>query len=762
MGTTVVGKTCTNRDAQALVTGRTRFAGDDRPRGVLHGVLLRSSCPHGKLLELDIERAKRIPGVKRILTAKDLRQHRFGRYLKDLVLLAGDKVLYRGEPMAVIVAVDEETAFEAREMIRVTYEPLPTLLDPLVAMREEKHLLHPEIVQYAASWNAVKRGNVCSKTTIRRGDIQVGFDEADVVLENSFETPAVHQCPLETQVALASRDLSGRLQVTMPTQLPFANQHMLAEALGLDPSEICVHATPSGGSFGSKIENLAGLYAALAACHVEGPVRTRFTREEEFIAVPPRHSSVITIRSGVMKDGRLTAWQARVVFDTGAYAWSGPVVMGVATMLSTGPYRIPHIDLRGYCVYTNKPPNGAFRGYGNPQAAFAHESQMDLLAGAIGMDPIDIRGINGVREGDRSTLGTTYRGEGLLPTLKAARDTHRREGRSEGTHRGSGVACIQHVTGGLPSSALLKVHLDGTISLSLGVPEIGTAVSAMASQVVSEELSLPLELIRVMPVNTDISPYDHGLGISRCAYNVGHAVRLAALDLKREVLETAAALFQDEPTNFDFLNGTVVRTKGYETNTVLTWNELVPRAFYGKRGPLMGKGSFLHTPEPNDETVEGMPIAGFPQFTFATHIADVEFDPETGCLKLLEITASHDVGKALNPQTVEGQIYGGIVQGIGYALSEKMVFQKGALANADLLDYKIPHATDIPYIRPVILEHPDPEGPYGAKGIGEPPIVPVAPAIANALKAAGGPRVLRLPLTPENVYRAQDRNLLFG
>lgn len=755
----VLGKGLPTRDAVEQVTGRLMFAGDLGHSGTLHGVLLRSACSHAKLLQVNTEKAKRLPGVKLILTGRDLPSNRCGRYLKDFVLLARDRVLYWGEPIALIVGIDKETAVLASERICVDYEPLTPLLDPLLAMEEEAVLLHPDLGEYKASWGAIKKGNICSKSIIGRGDIEEGFKQAHVVVENTFKTPAVHQCPLETQVAIATRDASGRLRVTMPTQLPFANQNLLAEALCLHPSRICIHATPSGGSFGSKLENMAGLYAALAACHVDRPVRVDFSRDEEFVAVSGRHPSVIALRSGVKKDGTLTSWQAKVVFDTGAYAWSGPVVTGVATMFSVGPYRVPNIDLTGYCVYTNKLPNGAFRGYGNPQAAFAHESQMDILAEKIGMDPIEIRLKNAVRKGDLFTLGMPYTGDGPIPLLEAAAEASQWERRRAGPNRGMGVACIQHVTGGLPSSVILKVNLDGSVSMMLGIPEIGTSVSTMASQIVSEELSLPLSVVRIMPVDTDSSPYDHGLGISRCAFNVGHAARSAALDLKQEVLKTASRLFEDDPTNIHLDRGHIIcRKKGGEERTI-SWNEMVFKAFYATGGPLIGKGSFLYPTEQNDaERVQGMPIAGFPQFTFAAHIAEVEVDPETGRLEVLEITAAHDVGRALNPQTVRGQVFGGIVQGIGYALSEEMKFQEGRLVNSNLLDYKPPLSTDIPHITPVIIEAPDPRGPYGAKGIGEPPIIPVAPAIANALADAIGRRVKSLPLSQEKIYKRRLRH----
>lgn len=748
-----VGKSVTKRDAGGQVTGAMTYAADLKLPGLLVGKVLRSRCAHARLLSINVSKARKQPGVCLILTAADIPIKRFGRYLKDQYLLAKDRVLYFGEPIAVIAASDDAAAEYAAELIEVDYEPLEPIDDPLLAMHPETPLLHPDIDQYAATWKALKKGNVCSQTILRRGDIEKGFRQSDHIFENTFETQPVYQCPLETSVALASKDAAGRLQVIMPTQLAFANQLNIAEALQIAPSKVCVTVSPSGGSFGEKIENIAGLYASLLAWHTDKPVRVMFSREEEFLAVTPRHPSRIEHKTGVKKDGSLVAWQSRVIFDTGAYAWSGPVVSAVATMFASGPYRIPHLDLVGSCVYTNKIPFGAFRGYGNPQAAFAHESQMDIVARSLGIDLIEIRMKNAVQDGDTFVLGYPYRCVTLKNTLATAVKESGWYGTPKRKGHGMGVACIQHVTGGLPSSIILKTNLDATVSLISGVPEIGTGVSTIASQIVSEELSLPIEMIRVIPINTDASPYEHGLGISRSCYNVGHAARLASIDLREQVLTCAAELLQVERKDLRLEAGRLHYGTEREAFS-LSWNELMARVFYQKGGPLIGRGSYLYPPPPfQQEVCEGMPIPGFPQCTFATQVAELEADPETGQIRILNVTAVHDVGKTINPLIVRGQIVGGIVQGLGYALLEEMVFQDGAPVNTNLLDYKIPTAKDIPHIKTVILEEPDPEGPFGSKGIGEPPLIAIAPAVANALEDALGVRIKKLPLRPERVLQ---------
>ena len=754
MNSTMLGKDIKNPDAVSQVTGRFKYTGDLYPADFLAGVVLRSSYAFAKLVQIDTSRAEKIPGVIKILTARDIPGNRFGRYLKDQILLANECARYSGEPVAVILAADKDTAEYARDLIKVEYEPLTPIYDPMRAMDSDDVFIHPDLDQYGASWAAIKEKNVCSKTIIHRGDIDKGFAESDFVFENTFETQMVHQCPLETQAAVAQMDASGRLEINTAVQLAFANQFMLAEALQIPPSKICLNVLPSGGSFGSKIENMAALYAGLLAMHTHKPVRVHFSRKEEFLAITPRHPARIRIKTGVTKDGTLKAWQTRVVFDTGAYAWSGPVVTAVATMFSVGPYRVPHIDLIGRCVYTNKVPCSAFRGYGNPQAAFAHESQMDIIAKSVGIEPMEIRLKNMVEDGDRFPTGQQYQGCTLKETIRAAEKKSGRQIRSNKKLTGSGMACIQHVTGGLPSSIVLKVNLDGTISMMLGIPEIGTGVSTVACRVISEELSLPVELIRMMPINTDSSPFDHGLGISRSCFNVGNAARLAGRELKRQIIQTASNLLRIDPEFIRLQNGRI-ECLDATSDRSMTWNEFVVSAHYAVGGPLIATGSYLYPVQPADsELCKGMPIAGFPQFTFGTQVAEIEVDPDTGHITVLRITAAHDVGKVINSHMVKGQIEGGILQGIGYALTEEMKFEFGKPVNDNLMDYKLPTSMDVPEIEPVVIEEPDPQGPYGAKGIGEPPIVATAAAIANAFEDATGIRIKKLPLTPERVLEA--------
>jgi carbon-monoxide dehydrogenase large subunit len=564
---------------------------------------------------------------------------------------------------------------------------------------------------------------------------------------------------METQVAIAVKDVNQRLQVKIPTQHAFGSQQLIAEVLQIPASKINVTAIPAGGSFGAKIENIAAFYASILAWHIEKPVKLKFSREEEFLTSTPRHPAVINHKTGVKKDGSLMAWQSELIFDTGAYAWAGPAVTGVATMFAAGPYRIPNLELVGHCVYTNKVPNGAFRGYGNPQAAFAHESQIDIIAKDLGIDPIKMRLQNAVKDGDKFTLGYPYRGVTLEKTLKKAASESQWDLKKKAKWPGIGVACIQHVTGGLPSAISLKGNLDGTIELMSGMPEIGTGVTSIAPQIVSHELSIPIEWIHCSnTVKTDSAPFEYGLGISRSCFNIGNAAIIASAKFKDKIIAMASDLLQRDAKYLKIINGYVHDDrKGKDAKISL--KQIFQKAHDAGGGPILVEGTHAYPLiKPDPDAVEGMPLPGFPQFTFGTQIAELEVDKETGQINILRITAVHDVGKAINPSTVKGQIFGGVVQGIGYALTESLCFDQGIPINDNLLDYKILGVEDIPEINALLVEEPDPEGPHGAKGIGEPPIVATAAAIVNAVENAAAVRIKKLPLTPEIILNALKEN----
>lgn len=752
---TIIGKKIKTRHSEDQVSGRLKYTGDFKIAGMLTAAIVRSKYAFAKILHIDVSKAKRQSGVIAVLTGHDIPLKRFGIFLKDQYMLAKEMVLYWGEPIALIAAVDEDTAELAKELIEIDYEPLPPIFDPVISKKSESTPLHPDLDKYGASWPAIREGNICSKTIIHRGGLTSGFSNSDYVFENTFKTHCVHQCPMETQVAIAVKDVNQRLQVKIPTQHAFGSQQLIAEVLQVPAAKINVTALPAGGSFGAKIENIAAFYASILAWYIEKPIKLKFSREEEFLTSTPRHPAIIKHKTGVKKDGSLIAWQSELIFDTGAYAWAGPAVTGVATMFAAGPYRIPNFELVGHCVYTNKAPNGAFRGYGNPQAAFAHESQIDIIAKDLGIDPIEMRLRNVVKDGDKFTLGYPYRGVTLEKTLIKAASESQWDLKKKAKSPGMGVACIQHVTGGLPSAISLKGNSDGTIELMSGMPEIGTGVSTIAPQIVSHELSIPIERIHFShTVNTDSAPYEYGLGISRSCFNIGNAAIIVSAKFKDKIITMGSDLLQVDAKYLKIRNGSVHdgrKGKGAK----ISFKQVFQKAHDANYGPILVEGTYAYPLiKPDPDTVEGMPLPGFPQFTFGTQIAELEVDEETGQINILRITAVHDVGKAINPSTVEGQIYGGVVQGIGFALTESLCFDKGIPVNASLLDYKLLGVEDVPEIHALMMEEPDPEGPHGAKGIGEPPIIATAPAIVNAVENAAGVRIKQLPLTAEIILHA--------
>ena len=755
---TVIGQNTRTRDSEDQVSGKLKYTGDIKIAGMLTGAIVRSKYAFAKVLHIDASKARRQRGVISVITGDDIPMKRFGIFLKDQYMLAKDRVLYWGEPIALISAVDGDTAELAKGLIEIDYEPLEPVFDPAISIIAEDRLLHPDLAEYNASWSAIREGNICSKTIFHRGDLESGFSSSDYLFENTFKTHCVHQCPMETQVAIAAKDVNDRLQVKIPTQHAFGSQQLIAEVLQVPLSKINVTAIPAGGSFGAKIENIAAFYASILAWHNEKPVKLKLSREEEFLTTTPRHPSIIKHKTGVKKDGSLMAWQSEVIFDTGAYAWAGPAVTGVATMFAAGPYRIPNFELIGHCVYTNKVPNGAFRGYGNPQAAFAHESQIDIIAKNLGIDPIKMRLQNAVKDGDKFTLGYPYRGVTLEKTLKKAANESKWDLKYKAKTTGIGVACIQHVTGGLPSAISLKGNSDGSIELMSGMPEIGTGVSTIAPQIVSNELSISIQRIHsTNTVKTDIAPYEYGLGISRSCFNIGNAAIIASAKFKDKIISMASDLLKVDAKYLKIKNECVLDTRKVK-RAKISFKKIFQNAHDTGR-PILAEGDYacpLITPD--SDTVEGMPLPGFPQFTFGTQIAELEVDEETGLVNILKIIAVHDVGKAINPRMVEGQIYGGVVQAIGYALTESLHFDQGRPVNDNFLDYKLLGAEDVPKISALLLEEPDPEGPHGAKGIGEPPIVATAPAITNAVENAVGVRIKQLPITPEIILNALKEN----
>jgi CO/xanthine dehydrogenase Mo-binding subunit len=742
----VVGKSLPKTDGIEKATGRAIYIDDLVLPGALCGKILRSPYAHARILHIDCSSAKRLAGVKAVLTGLGVPQQKMGAFILDEPILAQGVVRHIGEPVAAVAAVDADTAQEALSLISVEYEELPAVLDPLLAMEEAAPIIHEGFAGYVKVFNPVWRGNICSHTTFVEGDVELGFKQADVVLEDTFKTQMVHQCYMESSGAVASMDASGKVTVWTSTQSVFVTQARIHQSLGLPMSKIRVIGTKVGGAFGGKVEATVQPVCVALAQAAARPVKMIMERDEEFTSLRPRHPTVITIKTGAKKNGQLVAKEMRIVFDTGAYADDGPGIAAFGAMMARGPYRIPNVKIEGICVYTNKVKCGAFRGFGNPQATFASESQFDQIAHQLNMDPVEIRMINGVESGDTALGGHPYASVGYKECLKRASEAMG-WGTPKGKNRGRGVASINHISGIVSSAATVKMNEDGTVVLLTGAVDIGQGSDTTLSQMAAEELGVPYEHLSIVTSDSETTPYNWATTASRTTYTAGNAVRMAAREAKKQVLALAANCLEANPQDLETREGYVFVAGSPEKK--MAFRDIAGMSLWAKQGPILGSASFMVEGPPFDDkraVVMGYPFGAMTAHIFGVHMVEVEVDTETGQVKIVNAVAAHDVGKAINPAIVEGQIQGGFVQGVGYALMEEMILDEGKVANPTLVDYRIPSALDVPKIIPIIVESGEPSGPFGAKGVGECGLVGTAPAIANAIYDAVGVRIKELPL----------------
>ena len=742
----VVGKSLARLDAPGKVSGTAVYAVDFVLPGMLCGKVLRSTLPHARIARLDVSRAGALPGVRAVMTAADVPDVRFGGALKDETAFATDKVRYIGQPVAAVAAVTPEAAEAALAAIEVGYEPLPALLDLEAALAPGAPLIHEAWESYSAIPILQREGNVCHRARIVAGDVERGFEEADRVFEHRFRTGMVHQGYTEPRAAVASWDSSGQVTVWSNTQLPFEVQNTLAEILQMPSSKIRVVVPGVGGGFGGKLRVGVEHFAAFLARKSGRPVRVATTSEEELTAAYPRQSTIVELKTGVTKDGRITAKAGRIWFDTGAFAGSGPGVASVATLVLAGPYKIPNLSLEGLAVYTNKTNCGSFRAPSGPQSNFAVESQMDIIADALGLDPLEFRLKNIVREGDEGPTGQVLNDVGLEECLlKAAAAIGWKDRRPE-PGRGKGLACGWWTTTGGSSGVYVKINPDGTVTLNTGAAEIGTGAITGATQILAEELGIDLTDISVVAADTFSTPFDFGAQGSRTAFAVGNACRAAAADLKHQIFALAASQLGGEPDALALADKHVTAN-----GKRLSLAELA-RLSQQTGGGLIAHGTFIAPPTPYDaKRVTGHVYPAFHSPSFHAHAVDLSVDAETGEVAIHKYVVAQDVGFAINPIYVEGQIEGGVAQGLGQALSEEIIYEGGRVLNPNLTDYKMPTTLDVPRVESILVQHPGRVGPYGAKGVGEPPNIEPPAAVANAVAAATGLRITSLPITAEKI-----------
>ena len=742
----VVGKPLPRVDAPGKVSGTAVYAADFALPGMLCGRVLRSTLPHARILRLDVTRACALPGVRAVITAGDVPDVRYGAAVKDETAFAKDKVRYVGQPVAAVAAATPEAAAAALAAIEVVYEPMPTVLDLEAALAPGAPLVHEAWESYTAIPILQRDGNVCNRARIVVGDVERGFEEADHVFEHRFRTSMVHQGYTEPRAAVAAWDSSGQVTVWSNTQLPFEVQNTLAEVLQILPSKIRVVVPGIGGGFGGKLRLGVEHFAAFLARKSGRPVKVVTTSEEELTAAYPRQGAIVELKTGVAPDGRITAKAGRIWFDTGAFAGSGPGVASVATLVLAGPYKIPNLHLEGFAVYTNKTNCGSFRAPSGPQANFAVESQMDIIADSLGLDPLELRLKNIVREGDEGPTGQILRGVGLEECLVKAAAAIGWKDRRPRSGRGKGLACSWWTTTGGSSGVYVKINPDGTVALNTGAAEIGSGALTGAAQVLAEELGIDLTDISVVSADTFSTPFDFGAQGSRTAFAVGNACRAAAAELRRQIFELAAAQLGAEPDALTLVEKHVVAP-----GKRLSLADLA-RLSQQTGGGLIAHGTFIAPSTPYDtKRVEGHVYPAFHSPSFHAHAVDLSVDPETGELTIHKYVVAQDVGFAMNPTYIEGQIEGGVAQGLGQALSEEIVYEGGRVLNPNLTDYKMPTTLDVPRVESILVQHPSAVGPYGAKGVGEPPNIEPPAAVANAVAAATGLRITSLPITAEKI-----------
>ena len=744
----VIGTRPVRPDGADKVTGRAIYGGDMRLAGMLHGKVLRSPHAHARIRSIDTSKARALPGVKAVVTARDMpkaddRMANLGEMsvnVKHLSnnALAYDKVLYRGHAVAAVAATNVHIAEEALRLIEVDYEVLPAAIDVLSAMKDDAPILHEGQKSMELGQQTDKVSNVVNHFQHKLGEPASGFAEADVIIEREFDTATVHQGYIEPHNATAMWNEEGHLSIWTSTQGAFVVQRQVAEVLGISVSQVSVTPCEIGGGFGGKISVYLEPVAAVLSREAGWPVKIIMSRIEEFEGTGPTPASHIRLKMGATNDGLIVAAEADLMYEAGAFPGS-PVAAGAMCIFS--PYAIPNMSVDGYDVVVNKPKTAAYRAPGATNAAFASETIIDEIAEQLGIDPLEIRRLNGVKEGDRLVHGPTFPRIGYLETVHAALEHEHYQSPLEGPNRGRGVASGFWFNVGFQSTVVINVSSDGTVSLVEGSTDIGGTRASIAMQA-AETLGIPYEDVSPTVAGTDGVGYTDVTGGSRTTFATGYAAYEAALDVIRQMSERAAERWNREAEEGDSAAQVSVDHVSYsdgvfrcskDAGKAITFKEmaeLMPRT----GGPITGRA----TSQPRG-------VGG----AFATHVVDVEVDPDTGKVAILRYTATQDVGTAIHPSYVEGQIQGGAVQGIGWALNEEFVYNDdGSMVNASFLDYRMPTTLDLPMIDTVLVEVPNPGHPYGVRGVGEVPIVPPPAALANAIYRATGKRMKNLPMSP--------------
>lgn len=733
----IVGKPTPRIEGELKVTGQAVYTADVTLPGMLWGKILRSPISYGRIKHIDTSQALKLPGVKTVVTGEDVAGLRIGRRICDMPIAADGVVRFIGEKVAAVAAESEEIAEQALNLIEVEYEDLEPVLDPVKAMESSAPLLHPEVNNYKGLPEKLDvPSNAFIRVSWKKGDIEAGFTQSDIIVENTFYTNQVHQAYIEPHSCVVKADQSGGAEIWACSKVPFAIREQVARAIKVPPESLVVHPCYIGGDFGGK-----GDFMDIALCYFLSkksgqPVKMVMDYGEEFIAGNPRHPSIVKIKTGVKKDGTIVAHHMDFIFDSGAYGAFKPNGFLGGPQISAGAYNIPHVLIEEKMVYTNQVPCGHMRAPGDPQGFFANESQLDLVARKLGMEPAEFRRKNFMHDGDASPTGQTITHIKAEETLKMALQ-------SSGYYKpkpknvGRGIALVQWTVNGGEGTVAVKIDEEGVITLSSAMLDQGAGTYTVLCEIVGEELKVPPGRIRVEILNTKMGEKDTGVGGSRATRVYGNAAYDAAIKACEEIKKAAAETMGATPDDLIISEGGVLHKRAEQR---MTYGDIVK----AKGTPISVQGVY------NDKSK-------VQEASMCAQVAEVEVDPETGEVKLGKLTTAHSTGTVLNPLMHQGQIEGGAVMGVGYALMEHLMLDDGKVTTANFGDYKIPTIQDIPALKTTILETPKGPGPYNSMPIGETSNVPVAAAIANAVEDAVGVRIKSLPVTSEKVFEALRR-----
>ncbi len=754
----MIGKEVTRLDALDKVTGAAKFTTDIMLPNLAVGKFLRSPYAHAKILSIDTSEAERLPGVYAVVTNKDMPDVLYGLWVKDQTVFARDRVRYIGEEIAAVAAVNERVAEQAVELIKVEYEELPAVFNAMDAMSQDAPVLHSDMDTYRRLYpDEDAYGNVCSIAGFDNGNAAEAFKECDLIIEKEFETKPQHHQSLESHVVTAYFDTHDHITVWTSGASAFIPAQYIGDTLKMPLTKVRVIVPYVGGSFGGKAFPLIEPHVAALAKKARRPVRIWMTGEEELTGSNPRNGAIIKIKMGFKKDGTYHAVQARMYFNTGAYAADGPGPVDHAAFRVRGCYKCPNADIKAYCVYTNRIICGAFRGYGNPQVNWATEQMFDIAAEKLGMDPHELRMKNFTRTGDTLVSGQIITSNAVHECMDLMLKNHKFVNESHGpVKKVTGTVAYEHCSGLLSSGAVAMINPDGTLKLLVGSCEIGSGQKTTLGQIAAATLGIPIEQISLAMSDSEITPFDYCTCASRVTFCGGNAVKRAVEDAKEQLLKLAGKLCKVEPEELEVKDGRIINKNTGEQVTDI--QEIGFASHYYEHGPIIGRGTFYAPEQPKDPSFHTkLATSQWPTFMYGTQAIDIEVDEETGVISVTGLTAATDVGRVIDPARVQGQIAGGFIQGMGYALIEEIKFDSGKVITQTMIDYKVPTIMDVPrHILSIPVESIDPDGPFGAKGIGEAALVPVAAGIANGVARGLGIRLTDLPMTPEKVLKALE------